>query len=519
MKIQKKSKYLLTSLLIIFFITGCEKDLLEQVNPNAMSTASFWKTGSDAYDGLIGIYSIMPASSIYGGLQTSTQIARDDAWNPLAGDLGYIGYFAAPASHWSIVRPWQHHYRGIYRANEFMSRVPDIVMDETDKTHMLGEAYFLRGYYYFFLLNVFHNIPLITEVPQSAEDYYPVQAAPEAIWEQIESDLKQAQSMLPDSWDTQNLGRATWGAATGFLGKSYLYQQKWSEAATEFQKLIGEGIYDLVPDYSDNFTSVNKNNIESLFEVQLNGDPNFPGFNGEYPSRGMASVFGLWLQAPKPGSVGLYPVNQWLVDTFLASIDNNGDIDQRAFATVLWDHPDCIIYDGKSFQEYYPVDDINRVNGNNYVKKWIDYEAKTETAVRNCRYEGEVNWRILRFADVLLMYAEAVNESSGPTADAYTAINRVRQRANVPDITPNLSKDDFRDAIKHERILELSLEGIRFFDLLRWGDLEQAFLFDHPDCKNTNGAVFTSGRDEYLPIPQGEIDAHPQGLIKQNPGY
>ena len=520
MKKRKNLKNILASFLIILLsVTGCEKDLLDQVNPNALSTDSFWNTGDDAFKALIGIYSIMPASSIWGGLTTATQICRDDAWNPLAGDLGFNGYFAPKASHWSIERPWWHHYRGIFRASEFLRQVPDINMDETEKTYMLGEAYFLRAFYHFFLLTVFHNIPLVTEVPQVSGVYFPLQAAPADVWAQIESDLKQAQSMLPDSWDTQNLGRATWSAATGYLGKSYLYQEKWSEAAAEFKKILDKGINDLVPDYKDNFNSVNENNIESLWEVQLNGDENFRGFNGENPSRGMANVFGLWMQAPKPGSVGLYPVNQWLVDAFLTSIDNDGNTDQRLFATVLFDSPESIIFDGKSFQEYYPADDINRVNGYNYMRKWIDYDLKDEIGIRNCRYEGKVNLRFLRFADVLLMYAEAVNESSGPTADAYAAINRVRQRVNVPDITPGLSKDDFLDAIKRERILELSLEGIRFHDLRRWGDLEQAFLVDHPNSKSIAGGVFTPGRDEYLPISQNEIDAHPQGLIKQNPGY
>lgn len=123
---------------------------------------------------------------------------------------------------------------------------------------------------------------------------------------------------------------------------------------------------------------------------------------------------------------------------------------------------------------------------------------------------------MIRLGDVLLMYAEAQNEATGPDATAYAAINQVRARANMPDITPGLSKDNFRTAVRDERVLELSLEGDRIFDLLRWGTMADVFI-NHPEYRSNSGGKFVKGKNEYLPIPFNDVSANPK--IKQNPGY
>jgi hypothetical protein len=165
----------------------------------------------------------------------------------------------------------------------------------------------------------------------------------------------------------------------------------------------------------------------------------------------------------------------------------------------------------ESFQTALNGDNLNKI----WIRKYLNYDRTSSLTPGSWGYANN-NRRMIRLADVLLMYAEAENEAVGPDANAYAAINRVRARANVPDITAGLSQDNFRAAVRRERVLELSVEGDRVFDLLRWGTIDDVFT-SHPEYRSNSGGIFVKNKHEYLPIPQNDINANPK--LKQNNGY
>jgi hypothetical protein len=266
----------------------------------------------------------------------------------------------------------------------------------------------------------------------------------------------------------------------------------------------------LVTNYQDNFLETGNNNTESIWELQYQSTPtgNWGTSGTANPMRGQA-----WEADVAPvgyTSQGTTTVNQWVYDLFMEQKTIDNKIDPRAYATIVWDYPGAKVYHD---------DFTTALNGANrnkiWVRKYLNYDRTSSLTPGSWGYANN-NRRMIRLADVLLMYAEAQNEASGPDASALTAINQVRKRAHVPDIAEGLSQDAFRTAVRRERVLELALEGDRVFDLLRWGTLASVFTA-HPEYRSNSGGVFVTGKHEYLPIPQNDISANPK--IKQNNGY
>jgi hypothetical protein len=287
--------------------------------------------------------------------------------------------------------------------------------------------------------------------------------------------------------DAANLGRATWGAAIGHLGKAYLYHGDWQKAASEFKELIDANIYNLVPNYRDNGNDLRENNIESIFEAQCNDavSPNYSTWRSR--DGGPANY------AASHGKV-----EPWLVKTFLEEKTVDGKVDPRAYATLIFPDPESTLYGGLTYLQAYKTLDPSAPA---YWKKYRNTETRANDADG---FKSGVNIRIMRFADVLLMYAEAENEANGPTISAKTAFNRVRARANVASIDPNISKENFRAKIRRERVLELSGEENRWMDLKRWGILEERFK--NPEV--LSGKLFNKNKHEYYPIPATDMQTN-----------
>ncbi|TRX52226.1 RagB/SusD family nutrient uptake outer membrane protein [Fulvivirga sp. M361] len=325
-----------------------------------------------------------------------------------------------------------------------------------------------------------------------------------------------AKTMLPDTWDDANLGRATSGAATAMLGKVYLYNEQWDLASAEFQAVMSSGRYSLVDNYADNFSSFTENNSESIFEIQFRND-NMNGWGGDNPGIGRDNSFTEDI-APQgfTGQDGMR-INQWALDLFLAERTINGEIDPRAFITLFWRTDEtttyqgetlgATIYQGKTYQEAYEPSE-NRIFG----KKYLGID---EGAERANFYESGNNLRIIRYADVLLMFAEAelMNNSGVANQAAVDAVNQVRTRVDMPLRTTAMTMDSIRD----ERVKELTLERTRYFDLLRWGLVKERIV-DTPGIKSESGGVgaYQPGR-EYLDIPQNELNINSN--FNNNPGY
>ncbi len=519
-------------IITVFGIVSCT-DVLDQVNPNSISGDTFWRNADDAIKAVGGLYH--GAGTTYDNFGGVKQFVmwRTDAFN-------YAGVAASSFRHssstWVQQRAWDVNYAAITQANEVIKNVPTIEMDLTDRDNITGEGYFIRAWAHFELVMMFENIVLRTSNPTSAEDLFPSQRPSADVYAQIISDLEQAEGLLQPKgyYATAFLGRADRGAATALKGKAYLYTQQWSQAASTFQGLMNSGQYSLVANYRDNFREDTEFNDESIYELPAQDSDlagaggwlsGFTGGNGRTAGFVQGGAYGF---AGLPGFAAggnAGEINRWVLDEYLLTPDKDGNIDLRAFANIAWNHPNSTLFAGQTFENKYgdpalgnegfqfdPVTGgwLNLV----VIKKWSDIETRD-------RWEGygvsPSNWRAIRYADVLLMYAEAQNEAGGPDASVYAAINQVRARANMPDITAGLSQGDMRDAIRLERTLELFMEGHRFQDLRRWGTMTEAFLTDHPGSKSLSGVEFVPGRDELMPIPQHEIDANAN--IVQNPGF
>ncbi|MEO1448839.1 MAG: RagB/SusD family nutrient uptake outer membrane protein, partial [Bacteroidota bacterium] len=367
------------------------------------------------------------------------------------------------------------------------------------------------------LINNWQNVPLIVDpITEIEEPTLITQAAPSAVWAQIEADLLEAQNLLPESWPGDNVGRATSGAAIGLLGQVYMYQSKFSEAKTEFAKIM-DGRYELMANYADNFTEAAENNKESLFEIQLVADGN-GAWGADAPNRGKGAGYQADLAPAGFTNQDGMRINEWALDLFLDETTINGEIDPRAFVTLFWDTEDSTNYQGevlksrtyenKSYTEAYP-----NGNGNIYASKYLDWQFNGHTNSLDGGWHGSGNnLRILRYADILLMFAEAEFMLNGSTGAALDAINAVRARADMAPFTTITMQD-----IEDERIKELSLERTRYFDLLRWDRVVERIV-DNPEFKSESGGTdaYKPGR-EYISIPQNEIDNNPN--LKQNQGY
>ena len=484
--------------------TGCQKDLLDKVNPNQPALNTFWLTQADAAAGVTAAYSALQLPGTYTRwIHFVNDIRSDEGyslspWTDLANSTRFIqfDYGLEP-----IRVVWEDHYRGVYRCNQILANVPNIKMDAAMQKQMLAEAHFLRGVFYFNLVTDFGNVPLILE-PSTITTTAP-QVAPEQGMAQVILDLQAAIADLPVNND---VGHATKGSAQAMLGRVYMQQHKWAEASALFTAIIDSKKYSLVPNYLDNFTTANENNSESVFEVQFSSVNQGGGQDVAGASEGFerAQFFG-------PPGLGWTDgrARAWLLDE-ISEKTTTGDVDPRRDITVF--HYPMLVF-GRTYQQ------LNNGNGIPLTDTfWHKYEDDRTQNFEN--YFSGINFRLIRYADVLLMQAEALNEL-GQTSAAVPLINQVRTRpsVNLAPLTATFSQAQMRTQIMHERICELAGEGTRWLDLNRWGLLKsQASLntlaapSHDPDFIN-----FKIGKSEYLPIPRNDLTADQK--LKQNPGY
>ncbi len=496
---------------LVFFlsITQCT-DSLDIVDPNRLSPDSFWRNEADAEAGLTAVYSSLPAIPAFGRIGVALLLMhRSDEVNPFPQiNVNDGGIFNATPDFPRLRETWGELSKQVAAANQVISNVPNIDMDPERQQQILGETYFLRAHAHFYLVNQWGNIPLQLAEVSEVEDIFIGNSTPAQVYESIISDLLNAQSSLPQTWPDDQVGRASWGAATALLGKSYLYTQEWDKAAVEFKKIIDSGLYDLTADYADNFREETPNNIESIFEVQYDGNTTGGwGGTGANVWRGQAWEADL---APRAfSSQQSVSVNQFVFDLFMAQQTVDGEEDPRAKATIVWNYPGAMMYQ-QSFTDAFSGPDLDRI----WVRKYLNFENETSLAPGS--WAGDTNnWRLIRLADVLLMYAEALNESAGPTPDAFAAINRVRTRANMPEYS-GMDQQTLREAIRDERVRELAIEGYRWWDLNRWGIAADRFQ-NNPELRSNSGGVFVTGKHEWYPIPRQDVDSNPN--LNQNPGY
>jgi starch-binding outer membrane protein, SusD/RagB family len=503
----KKVIYLLLTIALV----ACD-DKLDISNPNRQTTSDFWQTESQAMAGCNAIYATLIIDGTYTRMTPALSDGRgddvtgDSPWP----DLVQVSNFTIPTTSGPVQWIWADYYRVVWRANQVLENTVGIEMDEALKNRILGQAYFLRGLAYFKLANFYKIVPLVLETPKTPDDYYPATATEEELWNQIYSDFQQAKDLLPPSYtnvtgpDAGQIGRATQGAATGMLGKSYLYRKEWQKAADQFKELIDGGRYSLVSNYRDNFTDANENNSESLFEVQF-ADPSQVGGTvmnwGGDPAANwkQASAQACTYSMDGRGYSDFLPT-QWIYNEYKMERTKDDKSDPRLLASIASYEPDdnsTTVY-GDAWP--YAPDKI-------YPRKYTN-DGKAGYANEYDLNSG-INYRVLRYADILLMYAEALNELK-QTAAAYPYIQQVRDRANLPDLAttkPGMGQEEMRDQIAHERALEFAIEGQRINDIIRWGWFYDADKLAMLKAHDADFNLWSAG-NEYLPIPQTELDVN-----------
>ena len=492
------TRRLLTPVLAGAMLIGCVD--LDLTNPSQRTADTFFRNRDDAYAAVIASYHGLQELGAFGRWLVFADDMRSDVARSQSPwtDLANFTRTVISSSNFEVnIHLYQHNFSTIGAANQGIARVPAIDMDPTERAAFVGEAKFIRALSYYNLVTLFGNVPLITE-PQVAGTLPPA-ATPAQIWAQIEQDLSDAIDVLPESYDDTQRGRATSWAAKAMLGKAHLQQREWDEAIPYFQDVIDNGPFELLDEFGDNFRADHDNNAESIFEVQFSGEPVL--------SQGSAGYSAPKLYGPCGPSFCDANPTQWYFDQFFVEAGPDG-YDPRLDDTIFWNRPGGMDVFGVPFAERY-ADRLDAL----FVKKYTQWYAGRPDE----QFDNPVNFKVLRLGGVLLMMAEALNESGDPGA-AKPYVDRVRARpsVNLPPLAAGMSQDEMRDAIEHEYLMEMGFEAERFRYLQRQNLLTAAYL---PTLRahDADFDVFVLNRSELLPIPTAETDLNPN--VPQNPGW
>ncbi len=494
MKTKNKIFHIILIITVLYF-SSCGEDFVTQEFENGVVSENFFKNATDAEQALTAVYDIIGSRGMYQEGNWVIGDATSDDINELSGDNGDYGthYRAASDYRWETSSPysttkWFDGYKGIFRANILIEKLPEIEMDNALKARFEGEAKFLRALYYFNLIQAFGDVPFFTTVLTRAEYLELARTDKQIVYAQIEQDLKDAAAALPIT-STDPVGRATKGAANGLLSRVYLYQDKWTDAASTAQLVMG-GEYELVDteDFKNMYNGDLENSKESIFEFQSVGFT--PGVWGNR-TENIYSFF--W--SPLIGWANWYSPSVSSQEQF-----EDGDIRRKASLLIVGKN-DSIDTDGDGVVEFFPSGSMNGNYFNNAnVRKFLP-EGRNLASANNY----DVNFPIIRYAEVLLNYAEAQNEA-GKSSEALSAVNEIRNRAMVPVFTET-DQGLLRQLIREERRRELLFEGHRFFDLQRWGIAAQVLT----------PLGYRVGTHEYWPIPLAELDLM-KNLTQYPPG-
>lgn len=475
-------------IIVAFVMTfiGCKKSFLEKNPPDAIAENNYFKDANQAKAAVNAAYASLENPNLYTKYLTKVFEAPtgDVILNNTDGyNLMDYTFSAAEVSLW---RPYSTLYQGVYRCNIVLQRVPEIQMDDILKKRFIAEAKFLRALYYWHLTTLFGEVPLFTQPFKTPEDAIVAKSSIADIYGLMINDLKDAIPDLPlkSEYGASDVGRATKGAAQSLLGKVYLYNKQYQDAFDLFTAVKSSNQYGLMDNFEQVINVNFENNKESVFEVQF----------AEIGAGDVGNQNAINDNPQVNGGTGNTLPTQQLVSAFGS--------DPRLHYTIFMQ--------GEPFA---PQLSTPTQNLDTYQSIWSATGYNIKKGLYPVAYVNNrgTNWPIIRYADVLLMYAEAANEI-GKLDSARNAVNQVRARptVNVPALTiANTStKEEMFQAIVHERRLELALEYHRFNDLRRWGM-----------AQDTLGHLgYSEARNRYFPIPQVEIDIS-KGVLKQADGW
>ena len=514
-------KYLSIALLFSALIinNSCDSKKLELTNPNELSPNTYFKTRAQVQSAVNAAYGNLQTIGLYNRTIwfAYDNQSHENCGNPqLEADKRQHLNFTFDASHDALRAFWESCYTGINKANfvinnkDKIALISDSQVSPEMKAKYDGEAKFMRALFYFMLVTRWGDVPLVLEIPADGEGLARTPTA--QVWAQIESDLTDAGNQCLDENEEEN-GRATKGAAWALLGKALLYQEKYSEALTAFNKVTG---YSLVSNFLDNFLEETEHNSEQIFAVEFNiAAGKSAQWNSDRTDVGLnESTF----RSQEYGCMDWYNV--------FPSVDlrNEFEAGDPRYGFSFYTNGDP--YFGGTIA----VTPLIQSDGTNYPRiGWRKYSNYYKKVSENM--ESGINMNIIRYADVLLMMAEC-QANSGNISAAVTLMNQVRARAsvNMPlygsdemnAIYPVTNLAEFMVALEHERKVELCGEQVRLGDLVRWGRLG-AFLTSIKSTlplQEQNELRFDPNKHTVWPIPQKEIDANVKiSQADQNPGY
>lgn len=477
-------KYIIIIITLLVALSSCKK-FLDLRPESQISTENFFQNGNDFQTALNGVYGtfrgLFSSSNILYLGELTTDNAEIQWFSPSVDEMQLDQNNVTPTNYY-VSAVWRTCLTTISRCNTILSRIDNVDFDITTKNRIKGETKFLRAYSYFYMVQLFGNVPITAEEFKSPEQISSADLSlktKDKVYEVIVNDLTSADSLLSPTLNADKT-KASQATVKTLLGKVYLTMHAYDKAAAKLKEVIDLNQYSLVANYKSLFTNGNNNLSESIFEIEYVSGQNL---GNNYS----------WFFTPANNSMAIFPNNQQGAGRIVPTLDmmnayETGDL--RKSASVN--------------------DSVLLINGqkayNRYGLKFVDFKAINIT-------DGSVTFTVLRYADVLLMYAEALNELN-QTSNAFQYINAVRARAGLPDLSASLSQDSLRLAIEKERRVEFLDEGQRWFDLVRTGRAKtvmNAFYANY-------GLSFKLDDYELLfPIPQNEVDLNP--AVKQNPGY
>lgn len=484
----KINKYIAVTFLGLA-LSSCSDSFVQEDPDFVIDSESFFNSESDFQEALIGSYDLLQATYVnvmIGEMASDNTLAGGESAVDVPGFQEIDDMRHTPVNQ-QLRDIWNWMYAGINRTN-FMMEFKDKV-DFPNKNEILAQNRFLRAYYHFELVKFFGDIPLSEDKRIQFGQETSIDRAPKSeVFDLIERDLRFAADNLP--YTQAEKGRITKGAALALLGKALLFQNKFGEASTVLEEVINDGPYDLVTDYNSIFESVGENNIESVFEIQYS-DLEGAGFGCLQCSEGNVAV----------GFNGVRNYSGPLFDSgFSFNVPTQEAFDAYDPADI---RRDVAILNINTWAEQTGATFVEGFEHTGfYNRKYIARQGDLNTGDANLTNPN--NYRSIRFADVLLMAAEAFNRSGSGDEKARLYLNRVRHRAELSDIT--LSGSALTQAIWDERRLELMGEGHRFFDLVRTGEAASKI------------PGFNAGKHELFPIPSIEIELA-GNRWPQNPGY
>ena len=555
----KKLTIMLSMLVLIAGLTACN-DALNVVNPNNQTTYDFGDSESELQEAIIACYNRIRLEGTFARVGYTLDAVRgDEVWN--SSQQWYLEYdnLNSPGTiEIGDLWPWRDLYHVVNRTNFVLSKVDEVDMSEEAYNQIAGQALFLRSLAYYHLATYYQTVPLITDYASysNINTMYAANNTQDEVFDQIEADLTKAMQMLPsrDKGGEWAQGRATCGAAAGYLARALMFRHKYEEAYVVLKDIIkGEyGHYELMDDYGDNFRegSPYENNKESLFEVQFM-DYGTGGTDEEWTPVNISSqaTQGHAIESnyasQEMGSWGDLAGSPWLYNLFKKEKCTDGRLDPRLYWTLVTYESEYNSYTGLKTAAYPNGDPrcnmvyqkkitatpvSNTAQGGISIAKFTNARTNLYSSITNGLHCG-INLRLMRYSDVLLRAAECENEINGPTQTAINYINEVRRRAGLED----LKLEDFPTADRLfeqianvERPKEFGCENGRGIDLIRWGFFydEGRFnqLIQHGYYKldgkasteelTAETATASSFQHyykghEYFPIYQGTLNANP----------